>query len=402
MIRPLLPQNYIIRQGTIFEDFENISQWPKMSGDGTVSAETSYKMCGSQSLRLNVTTAGSFIIARRTYTTAQDFREAGKVIHIWIRPLTSPSTIQAMIFTLFDTIATKYFSYTPSGTDFLPNQWNHIVLHRNNWANTGGASWGNINAFQIKLTAASGQTASVCVDMCIYSQEQTPRCVIMFDDACNDAYTKAFAYMNPRGLKGTIFVVPTLVGTSGYCTLAQLEEMHEAGWTIANHTYNHPGGPLYLTGYSYNQIVDEIGSCTEWLISHGFTRGAYHLAYPGGYYNNDVFAAMDALGIKTGRSTLSLRLQNAPVDNYKILMSKALDSALTLSTAKSLWIDRAISWGQTAFLHGHKLEAAAGVNTWSISDFRSMIDYIVARRLKCVTIDEWYQGLTNPRYQAVL
>jgi len=399
MSRSQLPQNYIIRQGTVFEDFENISQWTKFGSGGTISADTTYKMYGSQSLRLNVTTAGSFVIARKTYASSQDMRETSRVIHMWFYPVTTPSTtISEMQITIYETVATKFFSWTPSGSTFLPDQWNHIVLHRNVWANTGSASWGNINAIEVRLTAASGQTASVCVDMWIHSQEQTPRCLIMFDDACDDVYTEAFAYMNPRGLKGTIFVVPSLVGTSGYCTLAQLEEMYEAGWSIANHTYSHQN----LSTLSYNQIVDQIGRCTDWLISHGFTRGAYHLAYPYGGYNDNVFAAMDALGIKTGRSVLSLRLQNAPVDNYKILMSRALDNASSLSTIKSLFIDRAISWGQTAFLHGHKLEAAAGTNTWAISDFQALIDYIIARRLPCVTIDEWYEGLSNPRYLAVL
>jgi hypothetical protein len=34
---------------------------------------------------------------------------------------------------------------------------------------------------------------------------------------------------------------------------------------------------------------------------------------------------------------------------------------------------------------------------WSIANFQSLINYIVSLKIKCVTIDEWHEGLTDPR-----
>ncbi len=63
--------------------------------------------------------------------------------------------------------------------------------------------------------------------------------VITFDDGLESTYTIAFPIMQQYGIKGTVYVVPSLVGTSGYMTLDQLTELHNAGWTIASHTWDH-------------------------------------------------------------------------------------------------------------------------------------------------------------------
>ena len=57
--------------------------------------------------------------------------------------------------------------------------------------------------------------------------------VITFDDGDESAYTIAYQIMKQYGLVGTLYIVPAWIGTPGYLTLAQLTEMHNAGWTIA-------------------------------------------------------------------------------------------------------------------------------------------------------------------------
>ena len=65
----------------------------------------------------------------------------------------------------------------------------------------------------------------------------TDPAVITFDDGFESTYTIAFPLMQQYGIKGTVYVVPDWLGAPGYLTLAELTEMHNAGWTIASHTW---------------------------------------------------------------------------------------------------------------------------------------------------------------------
>ncbi|MEW5803132.1 MAG: polysaccharide deacetylase family protein [bacterium] len=405
MPRSALPQNYAVQDGILFEDFESLAPWPKISGNGNIEANTSQFRTGTQSMKMSVTTPGSFLLTRKTFPPLLDLSSVNKLMHFWFYLHTNPTTtihhISATFYNYFEGVPSRYFSLN-WWPEKIRSGWNHAVIHRDDWALTGNPApdWNSIYVFEFKVIAAAGQTASVSFDEVRHSMEQLPRCVIAFDDACETVYTEGYAYMHPRGVRGTIYVAPALIGTAGYCTLAHLEEMYSNGWALANHSYTHPGFPYYLTGLTRSQIESELSRCSQWLNDHGFTRAAHHLAYPGGYFNDDVFAALDSTGMYTGRSTLRF-LQTVPVDNYKILGSQTLDNTLSLAAAKSLWIDAALKRQSSAFLHGHILDAVAGPNTWAIADFRALIDYITACGIKCVTIDEWYNGLTNPRYRSL-
>ena len=124
--------------------------------------------------------------------------------------------------------------------------------------------------------------------------------VITFDDGLESAYLIAFPIMQQYGIKGTVYVVPSWVGTSGYMTLDQLTELHNAGWTIASHSLDH----LDLTTLSDADITTQLQSTIDWLKNNGFSDGAYQLAYPFGDYNDTVVNDVSALGIKTARTVV--------------------------------------------------------------------------------------------------
>ncbi len=62
--------------------------------------------------------------------------------------------------------------------------------------------------------------------------------------------------MEQYGIKGTVYIVPEWIGSPGYLTLAQLTALHNAGWTIANHSWDHPALPSLTT----TQITTELQS----------------------------------------------------------------------------------------------------------------------------------------------
>jgi hypothetical protein len=64
-------------------------------------------------------------------------------------------------------------------------------------------------------------------------------------------------------------------------------------------------------------------------------------------------------------------------------------------------IDNAIKDGTTIIFLCHRLLANAGETATAIADFKALVDYVVERGIDVVSVDEWYEGLTNPRYRSI-
>ena len=100
---------------------------------------------------------------------------------------------------------------------------------------------------------------------------------ITFDDGFLDAYTKGFAEMKKYGLVGNIAINPGPIdsGWTGYLTLAQVREMHAAGWAVVSHSYNHPD----LTTLTDAALDNELRLTQQWIRANGF-RGANIFVVP--------------------------------------------------------------------------------------------------------------------------
>ncbi len=247
-------------------------------------------------------------------------------------------------------------------------------------------------------------TASVEIS-CSYDELRTgmehhPQLMIAFDDNRLTAYDTAYGYMKDRGLPGTMYAIKNTAGLSGYMTVGNLQTMYNNGWDIGNHTVHHndPGG---LTAYDLAGQKAEISGCTDWLIANGMPRAARHVAYPLGAYNDNTLTALADLKMLTGRIAANFQ-QYTPINNPYLVIGRTVVSTDSLSTVQG-FIDAAYNKGVSLQLIFHKfLDSTDGTATWWTPDnFRALIDYIVARKIPCVTIDEWYTGLTNPRYRSL-
>jgi peptidoglycan/xylan/chitin deacetylase (PgdA/CDA1 family) len=63
---------------------------------------------------------------------------------------------------------------------------------------------------------------------------------LTFDDGAASDYVHVFPALLELKLRATFFVVPTLVGTTGHVTWAQLREMVAAGMEVGSHSLTHP------------------------------------------------------------------------------------------------------------------------------------------------------------------
>jgi peptidoglycan/xylan/chitin deacetylase (PgdA/CDA1 family) len=81
--------------------------------------------------------------------------------------------------------------------------------------------------------------------------------ILTFDDANADNFTNAFPLMQKFGFTGVLYVPYDYVGTVGYLTVANIEEMAAAGWEVGSHTLTHPSNFLALDPASLRaEVVD--------------------------------------------------------------------------------------------------------------------------------------------------
>jgi peptidoglycan/xylan/chitin deacetylase (PgdA/CDA1 family) len=322
-----------------------------------------------------------------------------KQIGLWLYfPDISKST-DFWISLYSEAVGAKYFSYKINYTyKSCRNGWNWVVLNSTQFTNNNGAVWADIQRIKFRMSIATGETASFTLGGVYVNPDMTPKLIINFDDCYDSVYTKALPMFTAAGVRGTFYVVQDMVGDSGMCTLAQLQAIYAAGWDICNHTLSH----AHLSTLTVSEIEAEVGGCTDWLLAQGFTRSAYHLSYPYGERSKVIIDTVADLGILTARTTgANMQFNN---DGGLLNIPRVLSLGPT-TTAQNMYdaVDELIKYGGTGFIFGHIIadDPDGAANTGATSVLQALIDYAKARKLEMVSVTEWYNQLTNPRYSAV-
>lgn len=124
---------------------------------------------------------------------------------------------------------------------------------------------------------------------------------ITFDDGYLSVYTEAFPLLRERGWPFTVFVTTGLLESNPnlYANWAQINEMADAGATIANHTVSHPYFLERLPGEDEvawrRRISNEITQAEQSIMQR---TGQNHrlLAYPYGEFDPDIEELVSELG----------------------------------------------------------------------------------------------------------
>ena len=215
--------------------------------------------------------------------------------------------------------------------------------------------------------------------------------IINFDDGLESIYTVAFPIMQQYGIKGTVYVVTDWIGEPGYLTLQQLTALHNAGWTIANHSYRH----YWLPELSNTVITNEIQTAINWLNNNGFQDGAYHFAYPYGEYDSNILQIASQLGIKTARTIEEGNINPTNID-YLELPSNGFTRYTTTNEWKS-WIDQAIATDTTSIILLHSIVSNPSITEdVSVTTFTAFIQYLAQTGVTTTTINQWYNEMNNP------
>lgn len=227
-----------------------------------------------------------------------------------------------------------------------------------------------------------------------------PRLFITFDDGKASDYTTAYPIMKAAGMRGTSYVMSNKIGTTGFATLAQLQEMYADGWCISNHTYDHNDLSTIEAG-----DLESITACQNYLISNGMPRGAYQFAYPygAGYNVAAVLAHMATLGIETARryGGGDYVAITSSTNRYTGLTSMMPTYSTTLAQLKAA-VRAIITPGGTrsCIITFHAVDDDTHTYNTPVDTFRDFIRWLVTQKpaIRISTMDELVPWLANPRY----
>jgi len=392
MVRNSLPQNFIKIPASVLDACNSgDTGWTIGGYSITLSADTTKFTSGTSSLK--ATTLLGSAGFNRFYKTADLNLNNSTYIEFDLYIDDNFSASSVYLFT--DATNNNYYLKGINVADLVVNAWNKVRIYKQDFTVGGGTPDFNniIKKIQFTIAPKTGTNSTINIDNITANQKSLPKCVFTFDDGYTSVYTEAFPYMQARGIKGTVFVISGSVGNNNYMTLAQLTELHNAGWIISNHTATHQ----HLAELTKAEQRVELQTCIDWLKANGFSDGTPYVAFPYGSYNQDTLDLCGELKIKIARTTTN-GVNNVPFKSLLKLNNVAYDTTITVANLKSLYVDKHIYQGGTIIPMLHAIEAST-TQTYNMStaNFQAMIGYHVMKKTDNVTIVELYRQLTYPR-----
>lgn len=120
--------------------------------------------------------------------------------------------------------------------------------------------------------------------------------LITFDDGIATQYREAYPILKANNQKAVFFIITSVIGTSGYMTMSQIQELQRSGvGEIGSHTVTHPK----LNTVSVTQLSEELKNSKNFLELN-LNKPITAIAYPNGAYNQTVIDTEKSLGYQYG------------------------------------------------------------------------------------------------------
>jgi len=119
-------------------------------------------------------------------------------------------------------------------------------------------------------------TLGFSVDSVLVTLVQRGAITVTFDDGWRTTYDNALPVMEEFSLPGNIGVYTEVVGSPAFMDLAQLQDLHDRGWSLVSHTVSHDS----LTTLSDADLDYQLRASQQWLVDRGFERGSGVLIAP--------------------------------------------------------------------------------------------------------------------------
>lgn len=397
MQRSSLPKDLIINNGTVIEECNSVTGWTVSSGTAANNAGSFYPD-KTQSILLTVTAAGSNAQIQKSglNVNMSDVETVEFVFKV------SDRLKMLDLRLAFYNDSTNYFyCYLPvQATDNVTfHGWYKIRVSTKDFQAQGSPNW-NLPITRVGIRSASqaGQTHSVICDRITYNVKGIPKILFTYDDGWQSIYDKAFPIHQEFGQKATTWIVSNFAQGNDpmYAKKTTLDTLYNAGWDVGNHSKDHN---ITIGDLPVQQQIDQYKTPRDLLYSWGYLRGADHVCYPAGHFNDGLVEVLKSLGVKTARTTVS-DIQATPVENLYKLKCYPLGSTTTRTDVMKI-LQRAMDTGCSIHFMLHRIEDTPIPPIESIcyptAELRWLAETVKIMGFDVVTISEWYDSLSNPR-----
>ena len=264
-----------------FDDFENIDDWEAVAG--SIEADTENYYTGSQSARLEIHEGEDEIMANIVLELEEpiDCTEQNPGLAVQSENIEDPS-IQ-----LYDADGGRADFHCEVRPD-MP------FMRRNfGFAGTNGEGvpdFSAIEEIQIAFYADEDSTPQMWVDdLHFVPRSNTGAVMLQFDGGYETHNTFAQPTLEAYDLPATAFLPTGRIyedddWEDDRLSEAQVEELAEAGWTIASNAAHGSD----LTSLDDRDPEEEVTSAIEWLEEHDYD-GAGYFSYPQGIYDESTY-----------------------------------------------------------------------------------------------------------------
>lgn len=361
-VHPSYPQLFPRKRPIEVDDLA--SGWVDYFANGTTAHDDTVYFQGAGSIKIITSTNNA--LCGMSKEVAMDL--TGKDLRVWLRSTDWSNVALAQVRMYTDESNFFYLDIAQFFQDKVDDEWFDCQLSKSRFYEYGDPDWSDINLIVLNANSPTGETSTVWYDgLAIYESAIRPAISICFDDSRTTGYSIGAKYMESKGLVGTMFTIPTLLGTANYMTQAEVDDLHRKGWDISGH------GEFNLSTLTEDQADADLRATYEYLSSHGYV-GSNIYAYPNGANDNSIRSLVS----KYFSVARTINYINQPLGSMNPMRLNALSpiSSWTYANIKT-YIDFAIENNEWLILVFHNITASPTVTTdVSTEIFQQVIDYI--------------------------
>ena len=220
-----------------------------------------------------------------------------------------------------------------------------------------------------------------------YSAYDSPRhmLTIIDDDGYNTFYDIILPIIERKGVSISTAVETGNVGTADFMTWEKIEECHNRGAEILNHSRDHICLREENEKRTDDEIKDDMLSAVDMMVEHGYSETAYIYVYPGASAGRTWSIAQSyfRIGINSSGSKVNTpksgryNISRYPVGSKNIPtydeLKGYIDELISVNNGWEIWM-----------LHSH----GGNITSDAVEDICRIIDYCKANNVEVVSAKE--------------